>query len=428
MEMTVTNTNDDYNTEDAEVDCNCEDGQGPHYCEELGGGWVEPEATWTEEEFEALVLEQLRRWRVKMGYEKEPAADVEAARAEKEAGRRYRVEMGWEKAPLSNECPHKPKTAKALGWALRILGVQVRHNLRRHATEYRLDGREWQGFNGRAIARITSDVEDTFTVTGYRDSLMPLKFGREAFKDCLDSLLYELEVDPFLDYLNGLPEPTGRRILPGLLERCFDVEGGQKELAAWASRAVPLGAVWRAYEPGTVFDEMVILCGPGDIGKTTFLRQMVPQHIPGLYGSSLDLAADPKAKVEALQGKVIVECGEMVGATRGDLAKIKDFLSRVDDGSVRLAYRKDPEDSPRRCVLVGTSDQGQFLARDPNPRRFVPIVLTGGKAKRVYKYMGRYHDRIFAEAKALYHKGISPRLPDTLKEAARNAAFKAMMP
>ena len=329
---------------------------------------------------------------------------------------------------MSNECLFKPKSAKALDWALQILGVQVRHNLRRHATEYKLDGGEWQGMNGRAIARITSDVEDTFTVKGYRDSLMPLKFGREAFKDALDSLLYDLEVDPFVDYLDSLPEPTGRRILPGLLERCFDVEGGQKELAAWASRAVPLGAVWRAYEPGTVMDEMVVLVGPGGIGKTTFMREMVPQHIPGLYGSSLDLSADPKAKVEALQGKVLVEVAEMVGATRGDMGKIKDFISRVDDGSVRLAYRKDPEDSPRRCVLVGTSDRDLFLARDPNPRRFVPVTLTGGRVKGVYRYMGRNRDRIFAEAKALYNSGITARLPESLKTTARDAAFKAMMP
>ena len=328
---------------------------------------------------------------------------------------------------MSNECTYKPKTAKALDWALRMLGVDVRHNLRRHATEYQMDGGEWQGLTSRAIARITSEVEDTFTVKGYRDFLMPLKFGREAFKDCLDSLLYDREVDPFLDYLNDLPEPTGRRILPGLLERCFDVEGGQADLAAWASRAVPLGVVWRAYQPGTVMDEMVVLVGPGGIGKTTFLREMVPPHIPGLYGSGLDLAADPKARVESLQGRAVMEVAEMVGAARGDMGKIKDFISRVDDGAVRLAYRRDPEDSPRRVVMVGTADRGQFLARDPNPRRFVPIVLSGGRAKGVYRYMGRNRDRIFAEAKELYNKGIAARLPETLKTAACDAAFKAMV-
>ena len=301
---------------------------------------------------------------------------------------------------MSNECTYKPKTAKALDWALRMLGVDVRHNLRRHATEYRIDDGEWQGLTSRAIARITSEIEDTFTVSGYHDYLMPLKFGREAFKDSLDSLLYDREVDPFLDYLSDLPEPTGRRILSGLLERCFDVAGGTEDLAAWASRAVFLGAVWRAFKPGTVMDEMPILVGPGGIGKTTFLKEAVPPHIPGLYGSSLDLAADPKAKVEALQGRCLVECGEMMGATRGEVGKIKDFISRVDDGAVRLAYRRDPEDSPRRCVLMGTADRGQFLARDPNPRRFVPIVLSGGRAAGVYR-MERNRDRVWGETKEL---------------------------
>ena len=422
MEMTVTSTNDKYSTEDDDVGCGCSDGQGPHYCDAQGGGFTgDDEEYWCCDPFDDDAEYDPHYCNFNGGEWNGDNESLEAKEAEDAEIKRRRL--------LRDAfCPHKPKTAKALGWALRRQGVDVRHNLRRHATEYRIDYGEWKGLNGRAIARIVSDIEDTCIVRGYRDLRMPLKFGREAFKDCLDSLLYDLEVDPFKTYLDSLPEPTGRRLLSGLLGRCFDVADGQKELAAWASRAVPLGAVWRAYKPGTVMDEMVVLCGPGDIGKTTFLREMVPPHIPGLYGSSLDLAADPKAKVEAIQGKVLVEVAEMVGATRGDLGKIKDFISRVDDGSVRLSYRKDPEDTPRRAVLVGTSDQGQFLAKDKNPRRFVIVTLTGGRAKRVYRYMGRNRDRMWGEAKALYNSGITARLPDTLKEAARNAAFKAMMP
>ena len=295
-------------------------------------------------------------------------------------GRALRVSLGWEKPRTARECPHKPKTAKALDWALRTLGVDVRHNLRRHATEYRFNEGEWKGLNGRALARITSDIEDAFIIRGYRDSLMPLKFGREAFTDCLDSILYDLEVDPFVEYLDGLEEPTGRRILPGLLENCFDVEPGQDELAAWLPLAVLLGAVTRAYEPGAVLDEMPILVGPGGIGKTTFIRELVPPGIPGLYGSGLDLSGNAQAKVESLQGKVLVEVAEMAGSTKADVAKTKDFISRVDDGSVRLAYRRDPEDTPRRCVIVGTADRDRFLPHDKNPRRFVPITLSGGRA------------------------------------------------
>ena len=334
--------------------------------------------------------------------------------------------LSWLKGPLKdNECPHLPKTAAALEWALGSLGVRVRQNTRRYTVEWSVGG-EWQLMTGRAAARLRSDIESNFVVDGYR-GLMPLKFGREAFNESLDSLLFDYEVDPFVEYLDTLSEPTGRRKLQGSIAHCFDVAAGYEDLAEWASQAIFLGAVWRAYEPGTVLDEMPIIQGPPGIGKTTIIRLAVPQHIPGLYGSGLDLAETPKGKVEALQGKVIVECSDMMGATAGDANKIKDFISRTDDGSVRLAYRRDPEPCPRRCVLVGTADRDKFLRKDKNPRRFVPIVLTGGKPYMVHRYMNTHRDRLWGEAIELYHKGIQPRLPDELKLSAHNKALLAMV-
>ena len=323
-----------------------------------------------------------------------------------------------------NQCPHLPKSAEALEWALERLGVDVRQNMRWYTTEWARGG-EWAQMTSRAAARMRSDIQSAFVVKGY-NGIMPLKFGRDAFNEALDSVLFDREVDPFLEYLEELPKPTGRRYLAGSIAHCFDVAEGYEQLAEWASRSIFLGAVWRAYRPGSVLDEMPIIVGPGGIGKTTFLRKAVPQHLTGLYGSGLDLAETPKGKVEALQGKVIVECSDMAGATLGDANKIKDFISRTDDGSVRLAYRRDPEPSPRRCVLVGTADRSQFLRPDKNPRRFVPILLQTGKAFKVIRYMDRYRDRLWAEAKEHYAKGLSPRLPDELKELAHNMACRAM--
>ena len=282
----------------------------------------------------------------------------------------------------------------------------------------------WQEMTGRAAAFIRAQIEESITVKAY-NGIVALKFGRDAFNKALDAMLYSREVDPFVQYLDGLQTAKGRRYLSTSIAHCFDVKAGYEPLGEWASRTIFLGAVWRAYEPGTVLDEMPIIVGPGGIGKTTFLRLAVPQTIPGLYGSGLDLAETPKARVEALQGKVIVECSDMMGSTAGDSNKIKDFISRTDDGSVRLAYRRDPEPSPRRCVLVGTADRDKFLRPDGNPRRFVPVVLTGGKAYKVYRYMERYRDRLWAEAKNDYAKGLTPRLPDDLKALANQMARQA---
>ena len=326
-----------------------------------------------------------------------------------------------------NECPYLPKTAAALEWAFTRMGVTVRQNMRRYTVDWRKNGGEWVQMNGRAASRFRADIESQFVVDSYRGCI-PLAFGRDLFNDVLDSLLFDKEIDPFLEYLDQLPAPTGRRKLSGSLAHCFDIKAGYEQLAEWASQTIFLGSVWRAYEPGSVLDEIPILVGKGGIGKTTFLRLAVPQHIPGLYGSGLDLAAPAKERVESLQGKVLVEIADMMGATAGDTNRIKDFISRTDDGSVRLAYRRDPEPCPRRCVMVGTADRDVFLRRDKNPRRFVPIVLADGKAYKVIRYMEAHRDRLWSEAIELYGKGVPPRLPDELKLEAVMMAKRAMEP
>ena len=151
----------------------------------------------------------------------------------------------------------------------------------------------------------------------------------------------------------------------------------------------------------------------------------VPQDIPGLYGSGLDLSSTAQRMVESLQGKAIVEISEMVGANTGDMAKIKDFISRTNDLGIRLAYRHDPESLPRRCIMMGTADRRQFLPPDDNHRRFVPIVLGRGDARKVRTYMTKNRERLWGEAVALYHKGETAHLPERLKEQAAKAVKKA---
>ena len=41
-------------------------------------------------------------------------------------------------------------------------------------------------------------------------------------------------------------------------------------------------------------------------------------------------------------------------------------MTRTDDGNIRYAYRKNPEPTPRRCIIVGTSDVDTPLPNDSN--------------------------------------------------------------
>ena len=196
-------------------------------------------------------------------------------------------------------------------------------------------------------------------------------------------------------------------------------------LVAWTSRFILLGAVKRTFEPGSKLDEMPVLIGKGGIGKSTALRYLLPQDMPGLFSDALNLAGTPQERAESMQGRVIVEASELAGATRADNASLKTFLSRTDDGNVRLAYRRDPELMLRRAIIVGTSDVLSPLPNDRNLRRWAPVYLTGGDPTKLRVYLDANRDQLWAEAVSMYRSGTEARLPDKLIPAQVKATSEA---
>ena len=66
-----------------------------------------------------------------------------------------------------------------------------------------------------------------------------------------------------------------------------------------------------------------MLIGDGGIGKSTFLRELLPPDMPDLFSDTLNLASQNKERVESTLGRVIVEISEMAGSTRADQESLK---------------------------------------------------------------------------------------------------------
>ena len=232
----------------------------------------------------------------------------------------------------------------------------------------------------------------------------------------MNALLDGRRVDPFMEYLSALPTWDRNSRLHRWIFRCWYVDEGYERLAYWASLYLFLGAVHRTLDPGCKLDEVPIIVGPQGIGKTTAVEQMFPpEHQGEWYASGLNLAAPEKERVERLQGRVVIECGEMAGSGKAELESLKDFVTRRDDGAVRLSYRRNPEPMPRRCIMVGTTNDDEFLPNDPTGnRRFVPVRVHGGGYGNVIQTLAA-RDQLWAEALWLYRAGMQARLPDDLK-------------
>ena len=316
----------------------------------------------------------------------------------------------------STVAEEQPKTREGLGNVLGAMGYQWRYNVRGMCAELRQGVGDWDPTNDRRIADIRSRIPERFKQAGTNKRLL---FGRTAFEDCFLALLNRAESDPFKDWLEALPKWHGEHRLDSWLSHVFEIDDEHKALAAWGSRSLLLGAVWRTYEPGTKIDEMLVLIGRQGIGKSTAPKCLLPPEHPEWFTDGLRLSADDKVRAEALQQRVIVEAAEMAGSTRAERESLKSFLSRTDDGAVRLAWRHDPEVALRRCVLIGTSNDPHCLPADPSGnRRFVAVTVRAGEdgATGVRLYLKNFREQLWAEALHRYREGETAHLPSDLAE------------
>ena len=320
--------------------------------------------------------------------------------------------------------PEIERTKDGLATALQALGFGLRYDERSKMAEWRKGG-EWTPLTKRSSAWVREEVRKHFSVRSGK-SFAPAEFGRDRWDVAVNALLEERPVDAFLERLKTVEKWDGNSRLGNILSMLWGCEEDEK--TAWASRYPFLGAVQRAMEPGCKLREVPVLVGAQECGKSGMLETIIwPQKQKTWFVSGLDLAGDEMDLVQSVIGAVIVEAAEMVGAGRAELSRIKAFISRQDDGHVRLKFRPDREPSPRRAVIVGTANPSAagVLPNDPSGNtRFVPIDLPEKIALvgPVEPWIAERRDQLWAEAVFRYEDGERANLPRRLKEEAAQSA------
>lgn len=221
--------------------------------------------------------------------------------------------------------------------------------------------------------------------------------GRDKVQDAMIMCAEKNGFNEVLDYLNSLKWDGIER-----LDKLFiDYLGAEDNVYTRAvARKSLTAAVARAFEPGCKYDTMPILIGRQGVGKSTLIRTIGKKW----YADGLS-TFEGKEAAENIQGKWIIEAGEMAGYTRAEENASKQFLSRQVD-VFRQAYGRRTQEYPRRCVFFGSSNQYEFLKDITGNRRFWPIDIEAQKAtKNVYVNLPGEVDQIWAEAVVRYKNG-----------------------
>lgn len=175
-----------------------------------------------------------------------------------------------------------------------------------------------------------------------------------------------------------------------------------------------VAAVARVMQPGIKFDNMVIISGAQGIGKSTFFSYLGKDW----FSDSL-VTFEGKEAAELIQGRWLIEVGELSGMTKSETNTVKQFLSKTDD-IYREAYGRRTAQFPRKCVFFGTTNDTEYLKDPTGGRRFWPVDANAEKAtKSVFADLPTEVDNIWAEAFAFWQLGEPLYLSKNAEKIAR---------
>ena len=216
-----------------------------------------------------------------------------------------------------------------------------------------------------------------------------------------DALALEFEkkrFHPITEYLKSLVWDKTQRI-DTLLIDYFGADDNAYTRAA--IRKMLCAAVARVFEPGIKFDTALILVGPQETYKSTFIKKL-GKH----WFSDTFTTVQGKESFEQLQGAWIIEMAELSGLKKAEVETIKHFISKRED-QFRPAYGRTVETYKRQCIFFGTTNKDDFLRDPTGNRRFLPIdVRPEFVTKSVPEDLTDEEiDQIWAEAYKLYRAG-----------------------
>ena len=208
-------------------------------------------------------------------------------------------------------------------------------------------------------------------------------FIEELYTECEKNSFH-----PVKDYFKALKWDK----IPRAETWLIDYAGAEDSLyVRECSKLLVVAAVRRILQPGCKFDIMFILEGKQGASKSLLLETLAKNKDWFSDDFSFDLKG--QEMIEKTSGKWIIEPAELTGLNKREVSQVKAYLSRTVD-IARMAYDRVTTKQPRQFILIGTTNESEYLRDYTGNRRFYPI-RTG---KIDYVGLKQIVDQLWAEA------------------------------
>lgn len=159
-----------------------------------------------------------------------------------------------------------------------------------------------------------------------------------------------------------------------------------------------ISAVARIMDPGCKVDTALVLQGPQGARKSSFFEYLTPNRE---WFSDAMGGLENKDASMAVGHSWIIEWSELESVRRSNAGAVKSFLSRRVE-HYRPPYGRELVDIPRSCVIVGTTNEDQFLQDTTGNRRYMVIPVGQSIDTDAIEAM---RDQLWAEAVVRYEYG-----------------------
>ncbi|CAG4906218.1 VapE domain-containing protein [Paraburkholderia saeva] len=195
------------------------------------------------------------------------------------------------------------------------------------------------------------------------------------------------------DYLDGLQWDGTERLRTWLIRHALAPDTEYVRLVAYKFL---LGAVGRVMKPGCKMDNVLILEGIQDAGKSGLFRTLFGEQ----WFTDANIVIGDKDTFAVMAGKWLIELAELDALSKSDSSNAKRFFTTAVD-TYRPPYARRAIDVPRQSVFGGTVNFDTYLKDESGNRRYWPVKAG---APLDLPALARERDQIWAEAYQAYRE------------------------
>jgi len=224
----------------------------------------------------------------------------------------------------------------------------------------------------------------------------------------------------FAKTFDGWTEGTPS-VIDEFLQGCFGTAlETDEEYSRLIFRRWMISAARRIMKPGSVADLCFTLQGKPGVGKSAFLKNLMPSPFDERTGIVYCDIRNPQKLVENLIGLSIANMDELNILEIPKTTEVFKMLLSATSVITRLPWRRDPKKFDLRVAFAATTNKSKFINDEALKRRMGVIELNGSQ-KLNFQYLEEQKSNLWKESVWLANQGISCTLD--IREQERVESF-----